>query len=347
MKTVKSLHYRMPAEWEPHEATWLAWPHNVSHWEGNYDPIPFVYAEIIRELAKGEKVYLCVNNSIMEAEARATLLKAKLDPSLYRNILIFHIPTNASWSRDHAPLFVWDHKGHLAMTDWIFNAWGRKYHPYDQDNLVPTRISEALNMPRIETGMVLEGGSIDVNGRGTALTTKQCLLNPNRNPHLSRDQIEQYLFDYLGITHILWLNEGIAGDDTDGHVDDIARFVAHDTIIAAVENNPEDENYAPLQENLQLLKGMRDQDGKPFHIIELPMPDPVVFQGQRLPATYANFYIANHAVLVPTFRCDKDAVALGILQKLFPERKVVGIDCTDFVLGQGTIHCSTQQHPKA
>jgi agmatine deiminase len=341
----KASKYRMPAEWEPHEATWLAWPHNQDHWPDKFEPIPLVYAEIIRILAAGEAVYICVNDEEMEQQALETLRQAKLHEALLNSIRFFRIPTNASWSRDHAPIFVRDASKSLVITDWVFNAWGNKYKPYDLDNLVPQKVAKALNIPSVQPGIVLEGGSIDVNGKGTLLTTEQCLLNENRNPHLNREQIEGYLRDYLGITKVLWLKEGIVGDDTDGHIDDIARFVNETTIVTVVEDDPQDENYALLQENLSLLKEMTDQDNKPFTIIELPMPDPVVFQDQRLPASYANFYIANQAVLVPTFRCKQDQKALDILQRLFPNRQVVGVDCVDLVWGLGTIHCSTQQQP--
>jgi len=340
-----SQRYRMPAEWEPQAATWLAWPHNVSHWPDKFERIPPVYAAIIRALAPTERVHVCVNDAEMEASARNLLDQEGVDSQMMRNVHFFKIPTDASWSRDHGPIFVKDASGSTVAIDWIFNAWGAKYEPYDLDNAVPQKIAKLFSIPFISPGIILEGGSIDVNGKGSLLTTEQCLLNQNRNSHLSRQEIEGYLSTYLGISHVLWLKEGIVGDDTDGHIDDIARFVNPTTIVAAVETNPADVNYPILQENFNLLKAMRDQDGEPLHIVPLPMPKPVVFQGQRLPATYANFYIANSVVLVPLFNCEEDSRAMDILQSLFPDRTIKGIDCEDLVWGQGTLHCSTQQQP--
>lgn len=330
----------MPAEWELHEGTWIAWPHNKDHWPGNFRPIPKIFAKIAQELSRaGEKVFICVEDKKMEEAARK-LIGANV-PEIY----FFHIPTNASWSRDHGPIFVKDEAGNRVITDWIFNMWGGKYPPWDKDDVVPQKIAQIFKIPAIEPGIILEGGSIDVNGKGSLLTTEQCLLNKNRNPHLNRGQIEKYLNDYLGASNILWLKEGILGDDTDGHVDDIARFTDPRTIVCAVERNESDENYKPLQINYERLQAMRDQDGKPFYIVPLPMPNPVFYKGERLPASYLNFYIANKAVLVPTFRCDRDAEAMEILKPLFKGRKIIDIDCTDLVWGLGTIHCSTQQQP--
>ncbi len=343
------MKYKMPAEWEKHEATWLAWPHNISHWPGNFGPIPAVFAKIAVTLSEGENVYICVKDQEMEDSARAEiekLIKTEKAASPLK-IKFFHIPTDASWSRDHGPIFVRDENGKLIITDWIFNSWGGKYEPWDQDDLVPQKISKIFNIPYLEPGIVLEGGSIEVNGKGVLLTTRQCLLNKNRNPHLSQAQIEKYLGDYLGADKILWLEEGIVGDDTDGHIDDIARFVDEQTIVTVVEDKKNDENYEILQKNLRDLKEMRDVDGQPFKIVELPMPDPVIYEDQRLPASYANFYIGNSLVIVPTFRCSKDEVVLETLRALFPGRKVVGIDCVDLVWGLGTLHCSTQQMPDA
>lgn len=339
-------HYHMPAEWEPHEGTWLAWPHNQEHWPGKFNSIPKTYAEIVRALATSEKVFICVNDGTMEDQARRTLTTAKIQPELMTQVNFHQIPTDASWVRDYGPIFVYDENSQLILTDWIFNSWGDKYQPYNKDDAVPQHIAKIFNLPIVAPGIVLEGGSIDVNGKGTLLTTEQCLLNKNRNPRLSCQQIEKYLQDFLGVTNILWLKKGIAGDDTDGHIDDIARFVNPQTIVAAVEKNPEDENYEILQKNLEDLHQMKDQDGNLLKIVELPMPDPVIHENQRLPASYANFYIANTAVLVPTFQDKHDQQALQTLQKLFPTRKVVGIDCKDLVWGLGTIHCSTQQQPK-
>lgn len=333
--------YRMPAEWEPHDGTWLAWPHNREHWPGKFESIPPLYVKFIKELAQSEPVFLCVNDQVMENEARELLTAGGVDLG---QITFFCIPTDASWSRDHGPIFVYGPKGRV-ITDWVFNAWGEKYKPWAQDDVVPQKIGKIYNEEVLEPGIVLEGGSIEVNGKGTLLTTEQCLLNKNRNPKLSRVQIEDYLNKYFGAKKVLWLPEGIVGDDTDGHIDDIARFVDERTVVAAVEKNKQDENYELLQKNFSLLQKMTDQDGQPLKVVSLPMPEPVICGGQRLPASYANFYISNKTVLVPTFRCACDAGALEILQKLFPTRRVVGIDAVDWVWGLGTVHCSTQQQP--
>jgi agmatine deiminase len=338
--------FRMPAEWEPHEGTWLAWPHNEDHWPGNFSPIPRVYAEVIRALACGEKVFVCVNDSAMEQKAREMLHQAELDAGLLKQVTFFQIPTDASWSRDHGPIFVKDDSGQLMILDFVFNSWGRKYPPWDQDDAVPQHVGKLFGLPILEPGIVLEGGSIDVNGKGTLLTTEQCLLNQNRNPHLNREQIEEYLSKYLGASNILWLKDGIVGDDTDGHVDDLARFVNSQTVVCVVEENKDDENYGILKRNYEDLKKMKDQDGDFLNVVTLPMPDPIFYDGNRLPASYANFYIANHSVLIPTFRVRQDQEAMKILEELFPDRNVIGIDCVDLVWGLGTIHCSTQQHPE-
>ncbi|MEK9132392.1 MAG: agmatine deiminase family protein [Patescibacteria group bacterium] len=334
------MKYKMSAEWEPHEGTWLAWPHNESHWPGKFEVIPGVFAQIARELSKaGEKVFICVQDAKMESHARE-LIGKNVD-----NIYFYHIPTDASWARDHGPIFVKDEHEKRIITDWVFNMWGGKYPPWENDDVVPQKIGEIFKIPVIQPGIVLEGGSINVNGKGSLLTTEQCLLNKNRNPNLNRNQIEKYLGDFLGATNVLWLKEGIIGDDTDGHVDDIAAFSDPQTIVCAVEENSGDENYEILQRNYEDLQKMRDQDGKPFYIVKMPMPDPLVHDGQRLPASYINFYIANKAVLLPTFRANQDAEAVSILAKLFPRRKIVEIDCWDLIWGLGSIHCSTQQQP--
>jgi agmatine deiminase len=334
--------FRMPAEWEPHEGTWLAWPHNKDHWPGNFDPIPKVYAEMIRILASSEKVFICVNDAAAEDVARSVLRKNGANSD---QVIFHHIPTNSSWTRDFGPIFVRDSNGNRVITDWIFNSWGGKYPPWDLDDVVPQHVSKNLNLPVVEPGIVLEGGSIDVNGKGTLLTTEQCLLNQNRNPHLNRKQIEEYLGKYLSVTNILWLKEGIIGDDTDGHIDDIARFVDETTVVTAIDENESDDNYQILKKNFEDLKKMHDQDGRPLNVIPLPMPDPVIYEETRLPASYANFYIANSVVIVPTFRCKQDEQAMKILRELFPTREVIGIDCVDLVWGLGTFHCSTQQQP--
>ena len=340
----------MPAEWEPHKGTWLAWPHLEDHWPGKFEKIPPVYAEIVSALLEGgEEVFICVNDEAMEKTARE-ILEQKFKNTgqniavAFSKIKFFQIPTDASWSRDHGPIFVRDKTGQLIIEDWIFNAWGDQW-PHDKDDIVPQKIAEQLKMPIITPGIVLEGGSIDVNGKGLLLTTTQCLLNKNRNPHLTQKQIEKYLHDYLGAEKILWLGEGIIGDDTSGHIDDIARFTDANTIVCAVEENPKDENYEILKKNFEDLKRMTDQNGKPLKIVAIPMPEPVICEDCRLPASYANFYIANKAVLVPIFRGKNDERALKILAELFPTRKIIGIDCVDLVWGLGTIHCSTQQQP--
>lgn len=337
--------YVMPAEWEPHEGTWIAWPHNRAHWPGKFDPTPLNYVEIVQALAESEKVFICVNDRKMEDEARSFLTRGGLSDELLKNVSFYQIPTDSSWMRDIGPIFVRDSKGKLVITDWIFNAWGDKYKPYDQDDVVPQKIGKMLGMEVLEPGIVMEGGSIDVNGKGLLLTTEQCLLNKNRNPSLTRQQIEEYLGKYLGVKKVLWLKEGIVGDDTDGHIDDIARFVSADTVVCAVETNQDDENYPILQECYNDLLKMTDQEGKPLKVVKLPMPDPVVHEDQRLPASYANFLITNKSVLFPTFRSGRDKEALDVLAKCFPDRKIVGIDCWDLVWGLGTIHCSTQQQP--
>ena len=337
--------YIMPAEWEPHEATWLAWPHNVDHWPGKFEPIPAVFAAIAKALLPSEKVYICVNDDAMEQSARSALRAVGVSLDSDR-LTFFHIPTNTSWARDHGPIFVRNEKGERVITDWIFNTWGGKYPPFDLDDVVPQKIGGIFKVPVLEPGIVMEGGSLEVNGQGTLLTTTQCLLNKNRNPHLTQAQIEGYLNKYLGATKVLWLEEGIIGDDTDGHIDDIARFVNPTTIVCAIEDNTADENYSILQKNHEDLKKMTDQDDRPLSIETIPMPDPVIHEGQRLPASYINFYIGNSVVLVPTFRDRHDAEALATLGRLFPGRKIVGIDCVDLVWGLGTIHCSTQQQPQ-
>ncbi len=334
--------YIKPAEWEPHTGTWIAWPHNRDHWPDKFEPIPGVFAEIIQKLTQGEKVFLLVNDEAMDQEARRVLNEKNV---LMSQVTFVRIPTNTSWTRDYGPIFVRDTQGKLSITDWIFNSWGNKYPPFDLDDTVPQRISTQLQL-NIETiPMILEGGSIEVNGKGTLLTTEQCLLNPNRNPQLNHTQIEAYLEEYLGATNILWLKRGIAGDDTDGHIDDLARFVNESTIACAVAENTDDPDYEVLRQNYEDLNKFRDQDGKPFIVIPFPTPDPVIYEGQRLPASYMNFYISSNSVLLPTFRCSKDQEAQRILQEHFPTRTVVGIDCTDLIWGLGAIHCSTQQQP--
>ena len=354
--TPHALGYRMPAEWEPHEATWLGWPHERTDWPGKFAPIPWVYAEIVRNLARVERVRILVEGKEAEAAARRVLQESGADLAA---VEFFSVPTNRGWTRDSGPVFVKNEKDEIAITHWKFNAWA-KYDDYQKDAAVVTRVNRRLKLPLWQPAVVwkeqaatrrivLEGGSIDVNGRGTLLTTEECLLSPiqARNPGMTREQIERVLRDYLGSTHVLWLRNGIAGDDTHGHVDDIARFVNASTVVTVVEQDPAEANHAPLAENFALLKTMKDQSGQPLRVETLPMPEPVFFAGQRLPASYANFYIANRVVLVPTFSDPNDRVALATLASLFPDRQIVGIPCRDLVLGLGTIHCMTQQQPTA
>ena len=340
-----ALGFRMPAEWAPHHGTWLSWPHKRASWPGKFEPVPGIFARIVRELARHEEVHLNVTGPDMEENVRALLRRERAD--LAR--VAFHAnPTNDAWCRDHGPIFIHreaDGRREQAIVDWDYNAWGGKYPPYDLDDVIPTRIGRELGLPVFHPGIVMEGGSIDVNGRGTLLTTEACLLNPNRNPDLTRAQVEAHLRAYLGVRHILWLGDGIAGDDTDGHVDDLARFVDPTTVVTVVEEDPRDENYEPLQENLQRLRSMTDQDGRPLRVEQLPMPPALHHEGQRLPASYANFYIANGIVLLPGYNPERDAQARATLEHLLPDRRVVVIDCTDLVWGLGACHCVTQQWP--
>jgi len=333
----------MPAEWEPQEAVWLSWPHNRRTWPGRFRPIPGVFAAIVAQISRFEAVRI---NCAAPLQARAKRLCAKAGADMARVTFYAH-PTNDTWCRDHGPIFVRNDKtGEVALTDWDYNAWGGKYPPYDLDRKIPPQIARALKRRRFANDMILEGGSIDVNGRGLLLTSEQCLLNPNRNPHLTRAQIEQNLRDYLGVQTILWLGEGIVGDDTDGHIDDMTRFVQADGIVTCVEANRRDANHRPLAENLERLRGFRTPAGKKFDIVELPMPAPLAFQGQRVPASYANFLIVNGAVLVPQFRQSRrDTAAREILGGCFPGREIVGIDCHDLIWGLGTLHCISQQQP--
>ncbi len=338
--------FRMPAEWEAHRATWLSWPHKDASWPGGFEPIPGIFAEIVRYLVPHEEVHINVGDAELEDSARGVLRTA----SVPANQVFFHRnPTDDAWCRDHGPVFV--HRESAGrpeelILDWGYNAWGNKYPPFDLDDAVPTRIGTELGIPVIAPGMVLEGGSIDLNGAGTLLTTEQCLLNPNRNPGLSREQIEAALRDYLGARNILWLGQGIEGDDTDGHVDDLTRFVDPVTVVTVLEEDPRDPNYEPLRDNLKRLRGMTDQNRRPLNVVELPMPPALYREGQRLPASYANFYIANDTVLLPGFEAARDERARSVLQDLFPTRRVIVINCTDLVWGLGAIHCVTQQWPR-
>jgi len=342
------LGFRMPAEWEPHAATWLTWPHEKTDWPGKFAPIPWVYADIVRHLSQVERVRILVESPSMERAVRRILKPAGANLAA---VDFFHVPTNRGWIRDFGPIFVRNSENETAATNWHFNAWA-KYDDWKKDDAANAKLAPRLKWtmwsPEFRRRpVVLEGGSIDVNGLGTMLTTEECLLSPiqARNPGLSRNELAGIFRDYLGVTNILWLKNGIAGDDTHGHVDDLARFVNPDTVVVVTENDPSEANYQPLQGNLALLREMKDQDDRALRVETLPMPEPVYFDGQRLPASYANFYIANQIVLVPTFNDPKDAIALTKLAALFPDRKVIGIACLDLVLGLGTIHCMTQQEP--
>jgi agmatine deiminase len=344
-ETPARLGYRFPAEWEAHEATWFSWPRPEGiSFPDKYHTVPENLARIFAEIAPREKVRINVPNGNYQRIAQEQL---KEHGCSLRNIEFYHIKTNESWCRDHGPAFV--RKGRsLAIVDWKFNAWGGKYPPYDDDDLVPTRIAEALVLPLFYPNMVMEGGAVDFNGEGTILTTTDCLLNKNRNPTFSKGKIEKYLKEYYGQEKVCWLNGGIAGDDTDGHIDDLARFIGPRKIVIAMEEDQKDENYSVLRDARRQLDGLTDQAGRGFEIVEIPMPRPVVHDGQRLPATYVNFYFVNGALLVPTYRDRKnDRRALEILQGHLPKHQVIGIDCVELIWGLGAIHCLSQQQPRA
>jgi agmatine deiminase len=364
-----ALGYRMPAEWEPHEATWIAWPHNQTDWPGKFEAIPFIYAEIVRRLAAVERVEILVNDEAAEAAARDLLARSHVIPEKAckpgkpaGNIRFYRAPTNRVWTRDFGPIFLRreSRKNELppvAATKWLFNAWA-KYDDWELDSAAGADIAKRLRIPAWQPELrvdgevhriVLEGGSIDVNGRGTLITTEECLLSDvqQRNPGIGREHIEELFADYLGIEKVIWLERGIAGDDTHGHVDDITRFVGPRTVVTAYEPDPADPNHEPLRENFRWLKKSTVESGKPLKVVKLPMPAPVIFEDQRLPASYANFYIANKLVLVPTFGDPHDQVALNTIAELLPDREVVGVYCRDFVWGLGALHCMTQQQPAA
>ena len=341
----------MPAEWEPHTATWLSWPRREGiSFPDSFDCVMPALRAMVEALIESEQVCINICNGAHQAQAREVLRGLPMEQ------ISFHlVPTNEPWCRDHGPIFLTRdldaqpatgriRRDKLAVVDWDYNAWGNKYPPFDLDEVAPTRVAEILDVPVFYPGMILEGGAIDVNGAGALLTTESCLLNKNRNPSLSRDEIEQRLRDYLGVRDILWLGDGIAGDDTDGHIDDLARFVSEKTVITAIEENQSDENYEPLQENLARLQAMKIND-RAIEVITLPMPKKIMREGLRMPATYANFYIANSCVLVPTFADPADEAALSILRESFPNRRVIGIDCRELIWGLGAFHCLTQQQP--
>ena len=340
-ETPSALGYRMPAEWEPHAATWLSWPRREGiSFPDAYDRVMPTFREMVTALLTSEPVCINVSNGAHEAEARAVL-----DGLPQERLTYYTIPTNEPWCRDHGPIFVTrDKEPRLAVIDWGHNAWGGKYPPFDLDDAVPTRVASTLGLPVYDGGMILEGGSIDVNGAGALLTTESCLLNENRNPGMTRDQIEQRMRDYLGVRDIFWLARGTEGDDTDGHIDNLARFVDERTVLAIVEKDPGSANYEPLQENLARLREIRI-NGEPLEIVLLPTPAKIEREDLVLPASYANFYIANEVVLVPTFNDPNDAPAVAAIQRAFPHRRVTPIDCRELIWGLGAFHCLTQQQP--
>jgi agmatine deiminase len=337
--TPAQLGYRMPAEWDPHAATWLSWPRRAKTWQDRFEAMPAVWAKLARTLAEFEPVHILVGGDAMP-QAQSLL-------GGVANVALHDISTNDGWMRDHGPTFLVGRSSvdPPALVEWVYNAWGGKYPPYDDDRQVARRVAELTGRQRFSPGIVLEGGSIDVNGEGTVLTTEACLLNPNRNPHLSRREIEGYLADYCAAPQVLWLSHGLVGDDTDGHIDQLARFVDPTTVVAAFEDDSHDDNYASLAANFERLKSMTDQSGRPLEIIPLPMPDPVIHNGNRLPASYANFYIANGVVIVPSFDDPADAVAADLLGQLFPDREIRPLPACDLVIGRGAYHCVTQQEP--
>ena len=342
--------YRMPAEWAPHLATYLVWPHNLDTWPGKFEPVQPAYAKMAAAITEFEPIRVLVKSADEIEPVRGLIRSAVSRAELMNRVELIVEPTNDSWIRDHGPIFVNkisdgdDGPAQIAL-DWIFNSWGEKYGAYDLDDAIPRKLGARYGFEVIEPGIVLEGGSIDVNGEGLLLTTESCLLNRNRNPHLSQAAIEEYLMTYLGVSHVLWLGDGIAGDDTDGHIDDLARFATPHTIVTVIEDDPSDANYHVLQANLKRLQAMRDEHRRPFRIETLPMPTPVVYDDTRLPASYANFYIANSGIIMPTFDCEADATAMRTLQRLFPSRRVIGVPSIDLVWGLGAVHCLTQQHP--
>ncbi len=343
-KTPSQLGYRMPAEWEPHAATWLSWPRpDGISFPDAYDRVQPALCAMVDALADSEPVNINVCDAAHEKIVRDFLSKHR---ARHEHVTFHHIPINEPWCRDHGPIFLTRaEEPRSLILDWGYNAWGWKYPPFDDDDVVPTKIAEKLGLSVIEPGMILEGGSIDVNGSGTLLTTKSCLLNPNRNPDLTQAQIEKKLRDFLGVTNILWLGDGIEGDDTDGHVDDLTRFVAQHVVVTVVEEDENDTNFEPLKHNLELLHSMSAEDEAPLEVHTLPMPGKIVRDGQRLPASYANFYIANKVVLLPVFHDTNDRWAATVIEQLFPGRKVVPIDCRELIWGLGAFHCLTQQQP--
>lgn len=341
LKTPARLGYRMPAEWEPHEAMWLTWPQNPYTWHLGFEFVEDVYVQMIRALVEGEVVRVLVNDARTAERVYRRLEEGNVP---LERVELYDIPTNDAWIRDYGPNFILNDTS-LALNNWGFNSWGGKYPPWDLDNAVPREISRRLSIQMFSPGIILEGGSIEVNGQGTLLTTESCLLNMKRNPYLSRERVEIVLREFLGVLQVLWLGSGIVGDDTDGHVDNLARFVNPTTLVAVVEENPADANYAVLQANWERLQQMTDPEGRPFEVVALPMPKPVVVRGVRLPASYANFTLANACVLVPVFEQESDTVALERLAPFFPGRRIVPIPGVELIVGLGACHCLTQQQP--
>ena len=342
-KTPRAMGYRFPAEWEKHTATWLSYPHNENSWPDRIQSIFPAYNQFIKELSLGEMVNINVLDEIMHKKVQKQLIELGVD----MNKINFYLhPTNDAWCRDHGPAFLINPKADIPkiIVDWEYNAWGNKY-PYDLDNKIPKLIANQLKIPYISPGIVMEGGSVDFNGKGTLITSKVCLLNENRNPSLNQSQIESYLFEYYGIEQAIWMNDGIDGDDTNGHIDDTVRFVNEDTVITVMESDKNDANYIPLKENYNELKKVRLLNGKQLNIIELPMPEPMFIDEQRVPCSYANFYIANNSVIVPIFHCKSDDQALDIIAECFQDRTVIGLDSSDIIWGLGSFHCLSQQEP--
>ena len=340
LKTPASLGYRLPAEWEPHRATWLAWPHNRQTWPGNFDRIPPVWAELVRTLAPCEPVHILAGGEEVMAEARAMV--GRVD-----RVTLHDVRTNDAWIRDCGPTFLTGPpRAKPALVDWRYNAWGGKYPPFDLDDNVPSRVAEVSGRHRFSGGIVLEGGAIDGNGCGTLLAARSCLTDARRNSGFSTGDVERYLKDYLGARHVVWLEGSLTGDDTDGHVDQLARFIDPSTVVAAVERDRTDANFPTLQANFERLQKSTDQDGRPLEVVSLPMPRPIHDEGTRLPASYVNFYVANGLVVVPQFEDPADSEALAILSQRFPDRRICGLPAVDLVVGLGGYHCITQQEPE-
>jgi len=344
MKSPKESGYYFPAEFAAHEATWLSWPHKEASWPGKINSIYPNYSLFVKYLAESELVRINVVDEAMKHFAVSHLQKAGVN---MQQVEFFMHPTNDAWCRDHGPAFLINPNAEIkkVIVDWNYNAWGNKYPPFDLDDIIPTLIGKHFNIPVYHPGIIMEGGSVEFNGKGTLLTSTACLLNENRNPQLNQSQIEEYLYNYYGVEQVLWVDEGIIGDDTDGHIDDTVRFINEDTVITVIEENRNDANYELLQNNLRQLKQLRLLNGKQLTIIELPMPEEIIYEDQRLPGSYANFYISNKYVIVPTFRSAKDEQALQVIADCFPDRETVGIDSTDIIWGLGSFHCLSQQEP--